>query len=217
MITLNFRFAPIGCLVALASCSSSSQQPRDAGGPDVPARAVDCTGDCSLTATYTVSTYGFYALYMDKAVLSAPAGYQHIKSFYPDGSGSVDTVTCAPALPPCTAGGPVSACDIAQDLADPAVQAVLARSPAPFFGRNMTGSDYNAFSFMRDDGHGFLMEATPCDAPYQHGVYPDACEPEPPAITRLRKDLLKLDEALIASPECAALNVPLQPAGSGMM
>ncbi|HVT07755.1 MAG TPA: hypothetical protein VHO67_09860 [Polyangia bacterium] len=169
-------------------------------------------GNCAFTATYTISTDGYFARYMDKAVLSPPASYTHIKYFYPDGSGAAESVTCAPAIPPCTSGGPVSACDIAQDLADPAVQAALTQANGPFFERDTRAIDGTAFSFQSDDGHGFEVGMR-CDLAYDNPT-PSPCVPAPAGIARLKADLQKLDTELIASPECAALNVNLVTAGT---
>ncbi|MES1207934.1 MAG: hypothetical protein ABUS79_18525 [Pseudomonadota bacterium] len=210
MFKLNFIVLCSGWGLALWSCNSSSLQPlRDGAAGDTAAinRAVDCAGDCAFTATYTVSTVGFFALDDAKAVLSPPSGYQHFEYFSPDG-GATDGVMCAPAIQPCTQGGPVSACDIAQDLADPIVQSALAQPTPPFFGANNLGIDGNAFQFKRDDGRGFLVGDDVCQAP---GCVP---VPVPPAIARLKADLQKLDAAMIASPACTALNVRLTTAGS---
>jgi hypothetical protein len=116
-------------------------------------------------------------------------------------------VICAPAIPPCAEGGPVSACDIAQDLDDPVVQAAVAQTPPPFFGPNTLGTDGNAFTFMRADGHGFMEEDSACVS--------STCVPVPAPIARLKADLEALDGALTLTPECTALNVHLKTAGSG--
>ena len=118
-------------------------------------------------------------------------------------------MTCAPAIPPCGDAGSGSACDIAQDLEDPVVQAALAQSTPPFFGPNTLGTDGNAFSFRRDDGHGFEVGL---DSSCANAT---TCVPVPAAIARLKQDIQKLDAALIASPECTALNVPLRTVGGG--
>ena len=193
----------------MSACSSSAQKPTgndgaagDTGGAS--ARKVDCSGACTLTATYTVSTDGFFAGSTDKAVLAPPQAYQHLAYTYADAGGSV---MCAPAIASCSEGGPTSSCDIAQDLADPVVQAALAQSTPPFFGEDTRGMDGNAFSFKRDDGHGFEEEDGACVSA--------GCVPVPAAIARLKSDLQKLDGAAIVSPECTALNVHLVTAGGG--
>jgi hypothetical protein len=195
----------LGLLVS--ACGSSLQKPTD-GGADSAPRKVDCSGDCQFVYTYTVSTDGFFAYAADKMVLSPSQSYEHQAYFFGDGgNGSLQTVTCAPAVPSCTSGGPVSVCDIAQDLDDEVVQAALAQSPPPFFGPDSRPVDGSAFSFMRDDGHGFEEGDGTCASP--------TCVPVPAAIARLKADLEALDGALILSPECTALNVPLKTAGSG--
>ncbi len=197
----------------MSACSSSAQKPPGDDGATgdtgaATARKVDCTGDCMFTSTYTVSTDGFFANASDKAVLAPPRAYQHVAYTYADAGGSKSNpVMCAPAIAPCTDGGPTSACDIAQDLADPVVQAALAQSTPPFFGEDTRGLDGNAFSFKRDDGHGFEEEDGACLSA--------GCVPVPAAIARLKADLQKLDVGLILSPECAALNVHLVTAGAG--
>jgi hypothetical protein len=197
----------------MAACGSSAQKPTGGDGAagdtgTATARKVDCSGACTFTATYTVSTDGFFAGGTDKAVLAPPHSYQHLAYTYADAGGSKSTpVMCAPAIAPCTDGGPISACDIAQDLADPVVQAALAQSTPPFFGEDTRGMDGNAFSFKRDDGHGFEEEDGACVSA--------GCIPVPAAIARLKSDLQKLDGASIVSPECTALNVHLVTAGEG--
>ena len=204
--------AILGLGFLASGCGSSSQKPPadgaagDTGAAD--ARKVDCSGACTFTATYTIGTHGFFANASDKAVLAPPLAYEHLAYVYADSGGSsLQTVMCAPAIPPCTDGGPTSACDIAQDLADPVVQAALAQSTPPFFGENTLGTDGEAFSFKRDDGHGFEEEDGACVSA--------GCVPVPAAIARLKSDLQKLDGALIASPECTALNVHLVTVGEG--
>jgi hypothetical protein len=198
--------------LSMSACSSTVQKPtgNDGAGGDtgaVIARKVDCSGACMFTATYTVSTDGFFSSSTDKAVLSAPQAYQHLAYTYADGGGNLGTFMCAPAIAPCTDGGPTSACDIVQDLADPVVEAAFAQSTPPFFGENTHGTDGDSFSFKRDDGHGFEEEDVACVSA--------GCIPVPAAIARLKSDLQKLDGALILSQECTALNVRLVTAGEG--
>jgi hypothetical protein len=208
----NLIVAVLGAGLLASACGSKSQKPTadsavaDTGAADP--RKVDCSGACTFTATYTVSTDGFFAGTADKAVLAPPQAYQHVAYSYGDSGGSSpNAVMCAPAVPPCTDGGPPSACDVAQDLADPVVATALAQSTPPFFGEDTRGIDGNAFSFRRDDGRGFEEEDGSCVSA--------GCIPVPPAIARLKADLRKLDSALIASPECTALNVHLVTAGGG--
>ena len=220
MLHLNLRVICFGWGILATACSSSNLRlPTDAASRDTGAtpdtgtstRLVDCSGACAFDATYTISTDGFYASSADKAVLSPSQTYQHLAYVRPDGSYPYQTVTCAPAIPACADGGAVSACDIAQDLADPAVQAALAQSSPPFYGANTLGIDGNAFRFLRDDGHGFDVGLDPsCQ-----GAPSCVPVPIPAAISRLMADVESLDSALIASPECAALNVRLRTAGTG--
>src|SRR5689334_5496279 len=111
-------------MVAFAACSRSSEPDpgtgRDSGTED--ARAVSCQGACGFEASYTISTDGFHASNRDRASLSPPRGYRHLAQFSGDGAPMSLTVECAPEIPACIAGGPVSACDISQDLADPDVR-----------------------------------------------------------------------------------------------
>ena len=151
------------------------------------------------------TTDGFFAVTADKAVLSPAQAYQHVTYFRQDG-GTVGTAACAPALPACTAGGPVSACDIAQDLADPVVQAALAQAAPPFYGLDSRPVDGSAFSFKRDDGHGFEVGDSCMNA--------TGCTPIPSAIARLKGDVQKLDGAMILAADCAALNADLHVAGT---
>jgi hypothetical protein len=167
-------------------------------------RRVDCTGTCTFTATYTLATDGFFAQLADSAILSPPQGYRHIGRFISDG-GSISQIACAPTLPLCSAPGPVSVCDISQDLADSDVQQALAAPTPPFFGEDERGMDVNALSFMRDDGHGFLVGRTPCTTA--------ACRAIPSGIARLVADLHALDAAAILSTECQSLDVSLNVAG----
>lgn|SRR5450631_772237 len=201
----------LGSGLAISACGSSMQKPTDGGAGDsdsATTRKVDCSGDCAFTATYTVSTDGFFANAADKEVLSPAQAYEHLAYFYTDASTTtIASAMCAPTIPPCTDGGPVSACDIAQDLDDPVVQAALAQTPPPFFGQDTRGMDGNAFSFMRADGHGFEEEDGACVS--------STCVPVPAPIARLKADLQALDGALILSPECTALGVHLKTAGNG--
>ena len=156
----------LGSGLAIAACGSSMQKPTDGAAGDsdsATTRKVECSGNCAFTATYTVSTYGFFANTADKAVLSPAQAYEHLAYFYADASTTtIASVMCTPTIPPCAEGGPVSACDIAQDLDDPVVQAALAQASPPFFGPNTRGTDGNAFTFMRADGHGFMEEDGAC-------------------------------------------------------
>ncbi len=138
--------------------------------------------------------------------MSPAQGYQHLAYHDQDG-GTLQSATCAPAIPPCTDGDPVSACDIAQDLADPAVQAALAQATPPFYGLDSRPIDGTAFSFKRDDGHGFEVGAGSCGNA-------SGCTPVPAGIARLKADLQKLDGAMILTAECTALGAQLHVAGS---
>jgi hypothetical protein len=158
-------------------------------------------------ASYTISTDGFFASSRDRALIAPPLGYKHQAYVRGDGS-TLSPVECAPALPACAAGGPVSACDIAQDLADPDVQAAFAQSTPPFFNEDSRGMDGEAFKLARADGRGFEMSRQPCTR--------DGCRPAPAGVQRLVDDLGRLDAAMILAPECQALNVPLQQAGKPM-
>jgi hypothetical protein len=208
MTRFNVTVAVLGVGLPLLACSGSSQKPIADGAVGdtsaAAARNVDCGGECTFAATYTVSTDGEFANVADEAILSPAQAYQHVARSYND-AGGITSVSCAPALPACTDGGPVGACDIAQDLADPAVQAALAQSSPPFFGRDTRPTDGNAFSFMRDDGHGFEVGDGTCTSA--------SCVPVPAAIARLKSDLGKMDAAMILSAECAALSVNLTTAG----
>lgn len=196
----------LSLVLSTAACGSSNlQKPTGDSGAGA-GRKVDCAGACMFTATYTVGTDGFFSSASDKAVLAPPQAYQHVAYIHGD-AGQLITVGCAPAIPPCTDGGATSDCDIAQDLADPVVQAALAQSTPPFFGEDTLGTDGNAFSLERDDGHGFKEEDIACVSA--------GCIPVPAAIARLKADIQKLDGALILSSECTALNVRLVTAGEG--
>lgn len=85
------------------------------------------------------------------------------------------------------------------------VTAALAESTPPFFNEDERGIDGEAFSFMRADGHGFEMSSRSCQS--------KSCRPAPPGIQRLVNDLILLDGAVIQTPECQALKVPLDLAG----
>ncbi len=213
MIKLNVIVPLLSVGLSISACSSSNlDKPtgHDGAAGDTSAataRKVDCSGACTFTATYTVSTDGFFSTATDKAVLSPPQAYQHLAYSSPDGGGMLRSVMCAPAIAPCANGGPISACDIAQDLADPVVQTAFAQSTPPFFGENTRGTDGDAFSFKRDDGRGFEEEDGACVSA--------GCVPVPAAIARLKSDLQKLDRASIVSPECTALNVHLLTVGNG--
>jgi hypothetical protein len=179
----------------LCACSSSA---TDTGSPAEDARAVDCQGLCILEASYTISTDGFFASHLDRALLSPPQGFRHE-------AGSSENLACSPALPACTPGAPVSMCDISQDLRDADVTKALAEPERPFFNEDERSVDGEAFSFMRTDGHGFELSNRPCQS--------KGCRPSPPGIQRLANDLLLLDGAVIETPECQALKVPLTVAG----
>lgn len=184
-----------------------------ADGGSIDQRRVDCTGSCAFAATYTVATDGFFAQHRDRAVLSPPLEYRH-RYGIPSADGGPN-LECAPALPTCSDQGPVSACSISQDLADPDVQQALAQATAPFFGCDCRSGDANVFSFMRDDGHGFLVgspDTTSLSCPLS------GCRVTipviPSGIARLMADLYSLDAAVILSAECLNLNVRLLVAGS---
>ncbi len=199
----------MGLVLSVSACSSSSVRPApNADGAGVP-RAVDCNGNCTFTARYTVGTDGFFAAGLDQAAFSPPQAYLHSAFvFADDGSSTRQTLTCAPPIPSCGDGGSGSACDIAQDLDDPVVQAALAQATPPFFGPDTRGIDGNAFSFRRDDGHGFEVGLGSSCASASN------CVPVPAAIARLKEDIQKLDTALITTPECTALAVGLRTAGA---
>ncbi|HXU82798.1 MAG TPA: hypothetical protein VN914_15465 [Polyangia bacterium] len=181
----------VSLVAALCACSSSP--------PTADPRVVNCQGACTVQASYTISTDGFFAGDRDRAFLEPPQVFRHRAPGTP-------VVACAPQIPPCMLGGPVSMCDIGQDLLDDDVTGALAQARPPFFNEDLRGIDGEAFSFMRADGHGFEMSNRPCES--------KGCRPVPPGIQRLVNDLMLLDKAVIQTPECQALNVPLSVAGA---
>jgi hypothetical protein len=204
----------LSLVVVLCACSSSPdlRSPPDAGSPPgdaqstpadaqstpADARAVNCQGACTLQASYTISTDGYFAGPLDRAFLAPPQSFRHETR-------SGQPMACAPAIPACTPGGPLSMCDISQDLLDDDVTKALAEAKPPFFGEDNRGVDGEAFSFIRADGHGFEVSHSACQS--------QGCRPTPPGIQRLVDDLLLLDGAVIQTPECQALQVPLFVAG----
>lgn len=190
--------------LSLAGCSGTP-----AAGASALDRKVDCSGDCLFSEPYTIGTSGYFASNADTFYLAPTQGYMHSVLVIADGGTTAQVLSCGPAIPPCGGdAGVMSACDIAQDLADPVVQSALAQSSPVFFGADTRGTDGNAFKFSRSDGHGFLVGDGVCSSTDKNCAVP-------PAIARLKADLQALDGELIASPECQALGVRLKVAGNG--
>jgi len=160
---------------------------------------------CGLDAVYIYGDVGGLRVSQDQITIApsptspgTSATYTRTRN-YVDGSPGV---SCAPAFPSCGDAAAIDVADIMADLHDPAVQKALTSDPAKpqFYGFDTRPVDGTAFSFMRGDGHGFLVGQA-CGT----SSSASSCVTIPTGIDKLVKDLRALDEQQLRSASCAAL------------
>ena len=160
---------------------------------------------CGLDAVYLYGLVGGLLAYQDQVTLApSPASPRTFATYtrtrsYVDGSPGL---SCAPAFPACSDATAIDVSDIMADILDPVVQKYLLEDVAktPFLGFDTRPIDDAAFSFLRGDGHGFLVgQACGTSAAASN------CVPIPAPIDKLVKDLRALDEQQLRSSGCAAL------------
>jgi len=179
--------SPGGITCTMAAC-------RDAGAPL-----------CGLDAVYIYGDIGGRRGSQDQVTIAPSslspqdqATYVHTRNDVGGAAG----ISCNPPLPACGDMTALDVSDIMADIRDPVVQTYLALDPSklPFVGFDTRPVDGTAFSFMRGDGHGFLVGQA-CGT--SSGA--STCVAIPAAIDKLVKDLRALDDQQLRSASCAAL------------
>jgi hypothetical protein len=193
---------------AIAETSAGEAPPIDTAAPDAPwpvdTAAPDGgspTDDCTLPTA--LEFYVEQWLRGDSGVGSYMLWYQLdnkgllITRDWWNGWDADYIRTCTPALPACGLPDQITVRNVVVDLADPAVKAAFASPPDTTFG--LGGWPPDALTISTDTA-GPIRVGLPCGDP-------DAgpCRPIPPALQRLRDDLLALAAAGMAQPACAEL------------
>jgi len=160
---------------------------------------------CGLDAVYIYGDVGGLRASQDQVTIAPSPTSPGDQASYLRTRNSVDGaagISCNPPLPACGDGAAFDVSDIMADILDPVVQKYLTSDPAkpPFVGFDTRPVDGTAFSFMRGDGHGFLVGQACGMSSSASG-----CSAIPAAIDKLEKDLRALDDQQVRSASCAAL------------
>jgi hypothetical protein len=180
---------PAGDGCNTCSCTAGGQVactlracPPDAGAPV-----------CAFDTTYRYGDGGGHVIYEDRTTLTPPSSYQRTRNPVQTDPPSY---ACSPALPACNSAA-IDVSDVMRDLADADVQKALAMATPPIYGRDQRPVDGNIFSFLRNDGRGFLA-GSPCNGAA-------ACVEIPPGVANLLQTLRALDDQQLKDASCAAL------------
>ena len=160
---------------------------------------------CGLDAVYVYGDVGGLRVSQDQVTIAPAAASPRSQATYLRTRNNVDGapgISCNPPFPACGDAAALDVSDIMADILDPVVQKYLTSDPAqpPFLGFDLRPVDGTAFSFLRGDGHGFLVGQA-CGMSSSGSN----CVPIPVAIDKLVKDLRALDEQQVRSSTCAAL------------
>jgi hypothetical protein len=160
---------------------------------------------CGLDAVYIYGDVGGLRVSQDQVTIAPSPTSPRDQATYVRTRNSVDGaagISCNPPFPACGDKTALDVSDIMADLQDPVVQKYLTTdlSKTPFLGFDTRPIDGTAFSFMRGDGHGFLVGQA-CGT----SSSASSCFAIPPAIDKLVKDLRALDQQQLLSAVCAAL------------
>jgi hypothetical protein len=166
----------------------------------VMAGSAACVSDrppvCAFDRAYTFHTSHGLSPLNETGTLSPPSSFVYTKVPFPPPADGGTSPTCAPPLPACAEPGLVDVADLMADIADPAVQQALARTPPPSFGS--IGGDEDELSFSTDSG-AFAVSLFDCTPPSTF------CTPIPRGIQKLTDDLQALVTQSLQDPSCAAL------------
>lgn len=178
---------------------ASSLDARDSGLPDVPRFdapidivTMDRPPTCGvLSATYSYGYAGGIAPSTDSSQLTPTNGWHRYRTT------DDATISCAVAIPACTADAGITMQSVVDALGSPDVTSALATPGVPFYGYDPRAFDGQIWSFRRGDGRGFDV-GDPCRSG-------DACPPIPDGIAVLEGVLTALDSQQLSDPSCAAL------------
>ena len=160
---------------------------------------------CGLDAVYIYGDIGGLRVSQDQVTIAPSPASPRDQATYVRTRNNVDGaagISCNPPFPACGDTSSIDVSDIMADIQDPVVQKYLTSDPskAPFLGFDTRPIDGTAFSFMRGDGHGFLVGQA-CGT----SSSASSCVPIPPTIDKLVKDLRALDNQQLGAASCAAL------------
>jgi hypothetical protein len=158
-----------------------------------------------LDAVYIYGDVGGLRISQDQVTLAPSPASPGDQATYLRTRNNVDRgagISCNPPFPACGDAAALDVSDIMADILDPVVQKYLTSDPSqpPFLGFDTRPVDGTAFSFMRGDGHGFLVGQACGMSGSASG-----CVAIPTAIDKLVKDLRALDDQQLRSASCAAL------------
>jgi hypothetical protein len=173
------------CLVLVGACNGGSGGGGDAGGPD--------GGSCAFAWMYTIIDGGGLVPVLDTVILTPPAQFQYLRqTFNPN-----DTISCNPALPPCSDATRVDVADVEGALAHPDVQSAFGFATPPIYGDRGI-ADGPSFNLWNTNGRGFTAGIA-CDVPSA------TCSPIPPGVTAAMQVIRALIDQQLADPTCDQL------------
>jgi len=146
--------------------------------------AHDDGGACSFSATYTFYDDGGLREFFDVVTLAPPRYETVVRN-----NGTNDAGVCALELP-CASTPDVGVAAIEAAIANPDVQAALAKPAGLLYGVDTRPSDGSVFVFQRSDGKGFMVGAGAA---------------VPPGLASLATTLHTVDAQAFAAPACNAL------------
>jgi hypothetical protein len=147
----------------------------------------DATSDantCAFSATYRFYDDGGLGEFVDTVVLTPPRS-ETIERHY----GTADAGVCARELP-CASTPDLGVAAIEDAIANPDVQAALAKPAGTLYGVDPRPSDGAVFVFQRGDGKGFMVGTGAA---------------VPPGLAALAATLHTVDGQAFAAPECVSL------------
>jgi hypothetical protein len=153
---------------------------------------------CALATSIRFGSNGGLVISQDDYRLDPPAAMTITRTYYYS-SADAGVRTCAPTLPACGASGVVSLSNIVADLADSDVQAALAASTPPLFGRDTRPMDGTVYQVALGSG-GSMLVGWACASGSS-----SPCTTIPAGVQRLVDDLRSLATAMAAQPACSGL------------
>jgi hypothetical protein len=146
--------------------------------------AHDDGGACAFSATYTFYDDGGLGEYFDVVTLTPPRSETVVRH-----NGTNDAGVCALELP-CASTPDFGVAAIEDAIANPDVQAALAKPAGMLYGVDTRPSDGSVFVFQRGDGKGFMVGTGAA---------------VPPGLASLAATLHAVDGQAFAAPACNAL------------
>lgn len=134
------------------------------------------SAECSLPTEVTFGLFGGF--YVDDS--------NNVLDIY--GNLTVYKSVCSSRLPACGTPCVITVATIAEDLANPEVQAAFSAGPRALYGVSRQFQDVADFRISLGDGRSILVGAPCCQFPYR------PCQPIPRGIQRLANDLRALLE-----------------------